>query len=205
MKLAIETRSIPEELRSRMGVDIEIRAASFDVKDNTISGYAIVFNQLSEDLGGFREIVKPEAVQQWMKSNPDIPMLREHDWSRMLARTASETLKLNADERGLSYAFDIPNTTDGNDVREQIKRGDLKGASFGFRVMPDGDQWATGSDGSVLRTLLNIDVREISLTPFPAYRQTTAAVRDRIQVIQRSPQTWQLENMRMQMELSTWL
>jgi phage head maturation protease len=58
---------------------------------------------------------------------------------------------------------------------------DLKGASFGFTTVTD--TWR--SDGGLLvRELVDIDIREVSLTAFPSYPQTD------VTVAQRSLQAW---------------
>ena len=53
---------------------------------------------------------------------------------------------------------------------ESIKRGDVDGVSFGFYIRDNGDKWEYLKEEDVYeRTLLDIDLIEISPTPFPAY------------------------------------
>ena len=58
----------------------------------------------------------------------------QHDPNKLLGRTASGTLKLKEDERGLQFRCAMPDTQLGHDTHEMIKRGDLNACSFGFML-----------------------------------------------------------------------
>jgi len=58
-----------------------------------------------------------------------------------------------------------------------IERGDLDACSFGFSVPQGGDKWVTTSDGSIVRTLNDVDLAEISITSFAAYPATSVSLR----------------------------
>jgi HK97 family phage prohead protease len=82
-------------------------------KRRYISGYAIVFNELSVDLGGFREIILPEAVERQMINESDILMLVNHNRDNgLLARSKFGTgsLRIEVDEKGVYFEFELPNT-----------------------------------------------------------------------------------------------
>jgi hypothetical protein len=40
---------------------------------------------------------------------------------------------VSADDHGLHYEIDLPDTTLGTDVAELLRRGDISGSSLGFR------------------------------------------------------------------------
>ena len=78
----------------------------------------------------------------------------------------------------------MPNTTDGNDIRELVSRGDISGMSFGFSTVKD--SWSASGDE---RTLLEVRLHEVSVvTSVPAYPQTTASVRN-LKVIAKRTET----------------
>ena len=118
-------------------VNAELRAAS---DGKTISGYAARYNALSgpipagEDGGAFRERIAPGAFKRAVQSGQDVTMLVQHDNNKLLGRTASGTLKLKEDERGLQFRCELPDTQLGNDTHTMIKRGDLNACSFGFAL-----------------------------------------------------------------------
>ena len=164
-----------KELRSFTG-SVEVRETPDGQK--TITGYAAVFNSLSEDLGGFRERIAPGAFAKSLGETP-VVALWSHRTDMVLGNTKSGTLTLEEDERGLLFKLAPSNTTWGKDATESVARGDVSGASFGFRVEkeswtgPDGEQGASGN----IRTLEQIDLFEISPVAFPAYPDTAIAVR----------------------------
>src|SRR5579884_3981804 len=114
---------------------VELRAAAADgdqAKGRTISGYAALFNSLSEDLGGFREIIAPGAFDGCM--DDDVRCLFNHDPNMVLGRTASKTLRIEQDDTGLKFECDLPDTDDARDLVELMKRGDVDQCSFAFTV-----------------------------------------------------------------------
>jgi len=141
----------------------------------SISGYAIVWNSPSHDLGGFTEIVAPGAVTESLANNPDVLCLRDHDISILLGRTTSGTLQLVEDAAGLRFSCKLPNTSQAADLAESIDRGDISGCSFGFRT--EMDQWSQDSEKKPVRTLQKVTLFEISIVSLPAYDATTVAMR----------------------------
>ena len=77
----------------------------------TLRGYAIAFNSISEDLGGFREIILPDAVDRTLRERLDVRALVDHDPSQVLGRTTAGTLRLEKDAKGLIAEIDPPDTT----------------------------------------------------------------------------------------------
>jgi HK97 family phage prohead protease len=59
-----------------------------------------------------------------------------------------------------------------------MRRGDVTGGSFAFRLMPAGESWNFQSDPPV-REVLDMRVSEISIVTFPAYTDTDVAVAQR--------------------------
>lgn len=139
-------------------------------------GDAIVYNKLSKNLGGFVERAMPGCADKSIKEQ-DVRALYNHDSSALLGRAGSGTLRLESDERALTYAVDLPDTTLGRDVATLLERGDLAGSSFGFRVLHNGDKWEQTEQGFPLRSLHEISLVEISLVPNPAYPDSTSALR----------------------------
>lgn len=158
-----ETRSITSELR----------VATSDDGKRTISGL-IPYNSQSVDLGGFVEIIAPDAFATALDGG-DVLALRDHDSSLLLGRTKSGTLQLFDSPEGLRYSISLPNTTVGHDLAESISRGDLDATSFGFRCLED--NWAATQDGAVVRTLLSVDLIEVSPCSFPAYPDSVVDLR----------------------------
>lgn len=157
----------PNGLERRAAV--EVRA----VAGRRLEGYAAVFN-VPAPIAGFTETIRPGAFRASLAERGDILALVDHDASKLLARTASGTLRLSEDARGLAFALDVPDTTLGHDVLTLAERGDLGGASFGFRVL---DEAWPARDRRELRAL---DLVEISVIhTHPAYAQTSVTARAR--------------------------
>lgn len=140
-----------------------------------IEGYAIVFNSLSNDLGGFREIIEPTAIDDELIKNSDILCLMNHDIKRgVLARSyhGRGSLKLDIDEHGLHYSFEAPKTALGDEVLEGIRRGDISKCSFAF--VCGEDVWDKDEKtGEYIRHVKKIkNLYDVSLVYHPAYDQT---------------------------------
>lgn len=163
----------PNEIRS--GLIREVRVAKADDGSHTVSGYAIVYNSPSVDLGGFVEYVAPGALSRTLTENPDVLCLRDHKPELLLGRTTVGTLTLEDDHIGLRFTCSLPSTTAANDLAESLQRGDIDACSFMMTVVKD--TWSQDSQGNITRTLLDIDLDEVSVVSFPAYPDTSAALR----------------------------
>lgn len=150
---------------------VEIRAAGDKI---TAVGYAAVFHRLSQNLGGFVEQVAPGAFAKTI-TEQDVRALFNHDQNRVLGRMGAGTLRLAEDGTGLAYEIDLPDTTDGRDLAALLERGDIIGSSFGFRAIED--DWSETEDGFPLRTLRQVSARDVGPVTFPAYTDSTAAIR----------------------------
>lgn len=152
----------------------ELRAEDVDGRPQ-IRGYAAVFNSLSEDLGGFREVIRPGAFARGL-AKADVRALINHDRNLVLGRNTAGTLRMLEDSRGLRVEVDPPDTSYARDLMESMKRGDISGMSFRFYVDEDGDEWRSEPDG-VIRELRSVSIDDVSVVTYPAYPDTTVAVR----------------------------
>lgn len=99
-----------------------------DQETRKIQGTAVVFNQRSEDLGGFIEEVEPSAFDGVDTS--DVVLLYNHNTGDVLARTSANTLLLNIDGSGVHFEAEIPKTTLGNDTMTNLENRNVQGMSF---------------------------------------------------------------------------
>ena len=179
-----------DEIVSRANPKMEYRAAAEirlveqgDDAAPKIVGYAAVFDSLSRDLGGFREKIMPGAFTRSIKRGDDVAALFGHNPELVLGRLSNGTLRMEEDDHGLRVEIDPPDTTTGRDVVEYIRRGDIDAMSFGFVV--DNESWSNDDDGDV-RTLHAVSIYDVSAVTFPAYPDTTLAVRSRERFIEKA-------------------
>lgn len=149
---------------------VETRA---DDGKRTLSGYAAVFNSDTTIGDYFIERIDPAAFNNAV--NGDVRALVDHDTGRVIGRTKSGTLRLAVDERGLKVEIDVPDTADGRDLWTLVERGDISGMSFGFRVTKQ--EWDETGDLPI-RTILEVELYEVSAVAFPAYDDTSLGLRD---------------------------
>lgn len=161
-----------------MARNFERRVAAIQPEGSKLVGYAAVFGPLSEDLGGFRERVAPNAFDRSLADDTDIRALVDHDTAKVIGRRSSGTLQLATDERGLRVEIDLPETTYANDLRALLQRGDVSQMSFAFLVEPNGEKWEGRDESGVrIRTLTDVQLIEVSVVTIPAYPDTVAALR----------------------------
>jgi HK97 family phage prohead protease len=154
-------------LRRHIAAEPTERAAN----ERGLSGYSIVFNAKSVDLGGFREVIMPEAVTRTISQGTDLLALWNHKSDLPIGRISAGTLRVQADRRGL-WADITPPTSAVREM-EAVQRGDVKGQSFAFRAIED--DWVMDGD-MPLRFVLDMSMSEISIVIFPAYKATTIGV-----------------------------
>lgn len=167
-----------------LGIERRTTMAEVELRESdrgpVITGYAALFNVLSEDLGNFRETIKPGAFKDAIMG--DVRALWQHDPSYVLGRTTNGTLLLNEDYRGLRVEITPPDTTWARDAVTSIKRGDVSQMSFGFTMRRNNqdDSWEASKEGQ-RRTIVRVDrLLDVSPVTFPAYPQTSIDVRTTI-------------------------
>ncbi len=154
--------------------DIETRLAiSAGTKGKLLSGYAARFDSPTTIAGEFIETIAPGAFAKSLASM-DVLALFNHDYGRVLGRKSAGTLKIGEDASGLWVEINPPDSPDGWSARELIGRRDVVGMSFGFRTRKD--EWDDTGD-LPKRTLREVDLYEVTITPIPAYADTTIALR----------------------------
>ncbi|TIS53033.1 MAG: HK97 family phage prohead protease [Mesorhizobium sp.] len=141
-----------------------------------ISGYAVVFNRETTVGDVFREKIAPGAFDKSLRERPDILALWNHNYDRPLGRTSSGSLDLRSDRIGLWFGLNPDETTpDGLTAIGTVRRQDVRGCSFGFTVTRE--TWDEGDDTQLpLRTVEEAVLWEVTLTPLPAYPETSASL-----------------------------
>lgn len=149
----------------------EVRASQGD--EFAITGYACLYNNESKDLGGFREIVAPGAFDTSLKSGRDVQFCFNHSQDAVLARTSNGTLTLSSDDKGLKFRAALnPKIQSHRDIWEACRSGLYNECSYAFKVKPDGEKW-----NARIRTLVDVDLFDVSLVGQPAYSGTSASAR----------------------------
>jgi len=180
-QIASEQRGDDEVERRvyRGTVELEQRDGADEAKGQKIRGYAAVFNQetmIGSPQWGFREIIAPGAFTDAIKQD-DVRALFNHDANYVLGRNKSGTLRLVEDDNGLVYDIDPPDTQVARDLISLLSRGDVDASSFAFRVIEDKWQYTDQeSDERPLRTVLKVELFDVSPVTYPAYPQTTSGV-----------------------------
>lgn len=151
---------------------IEVRTAADGTR--SIAGIAAPFNKPSVDMG-FREFIAPGAFKRTLVENPDVLCLRDHNPTLLLGRTKSGTLTLAESKEGLRFNVKLPDTTQAADLVESLSRGDIDACSFAMICRKD--DWNVDSEGNLTRTLLDVDLLKVSVVSFPAFPDSTAALR----------------------------
>lgn len=139
----------------------------------TVAGYAAVFGEVADIGGWFHEVLARGAFTSTLRT-ADVRAYFDHDTGRVLGRMSAGTLRLKEDDKGLHVEIDLPDTSDGRDVKTLIERGDVSGMSFGFMVMKQ--EWDETVDPPK-RTILEVELREVSIVSEPAYDGTSIAMR----------------------------
>ena len=176
-----EKRNKEVERRSYVpsGENLEVR---MDEEERTVEGYAAVFGQPTM-IGSVEEVVAREAFDDRLMD--DVVALFNHDMNMPLARShnGEGTLEMKVDDHGLYYKFKLGNQSYAQDLAESIKRGDVRGSSFGFVVRED--DYEKKDDGTYRRTIKKLArIADVSPVVSPAYPQTSVKMRDAIAALE---------------------
>lgn len=122
------------------------------------------------DLGYCWEQVDPGAFDRTLREHPDILALLNHSSLYPLARTTALTeagkLTITIDATGPVAEFRPTDTQYGRDLIANVDAGVVRAMSFGFDIKAE--KFEKRDDGSVLYTLLDVDLWECSPVTFPA-------------------------------------
>ena len=166
--MGIERRTIAKDCEVRMiGDDEEGVGEGVSKAGSQISGVAAVFGSIY-DMGWFTEEIAPGALDGADMS--EVVALFNHDTNIPLARNSAGTLTLKIDAQNFAYSFSPPNSPNGENILEAIRRGDVKQSSWGFTI--DSDKWET-RNGKDHRTITKVaKVWDVSPVTFPANAET---------------------------------
>ncbi len=132
-KPPFETRLLP------YSEELELRVAD-GANGPVLSGYAAVFNKWSEDLGGFREMIKPGAFKKTI-AEADIRACINHDPNLILGRNKAGTLTLSENNLGLKYEVPLSEQSYARDLVINVGKGNISGEllclSVHFRSVGD--------------------------------------------------------------------
>jgi len=149
-----------------------------------ITGYAATFYRHGdprteyEVSPGVFERIDKRAFDATLKKQPVVSLFN-HDSNVVLGRNsvAAGTLTLTVDGVGLKYIVDLPDSPNGKNVAEAIRRRDVVGSSFMF--VPTRQRFEdTTRNGkpAVLRIIEELVLYECGPVCFAAYESTTAGV-----------------------------
>lgn len=156
----------------------ELRLSDIEQRDNqdgekVLTGYAVKWDSPTNIGGQFQEEFTRGAFSKALGGS-DIRALVDHDMSKVLGRNRSGTLRLQEDDIGLRVDISPPDTQVANDLLKLVERGDVSGMSFGFQAREQ--RWDHKTSPSK-RTVTDAELFEVSVVTFPAYPDTTIALR----------------------------
>lgn len=157
-------------------VEIEENGAK-KTDENQITGYAAMYNRDSQDFGGWIERIAPGAFSGVL--DDDTWAYLNHSVNHPLGRNKINLI-LKEDESGLRYTVNLPDTTDGNNVRTLTKAGIIYKSSFAFTVAEETFTKGDPTKGVPhIRTIIKMEkLYDVSpLSTDPAYPDTSVAAR----------------------------
>lgn len=152
--------------------------------EGKIEGHAAVFNKRTNIAGMFEEIIEPGAFDEC--NFDDVLLFVNHNQNKIpLARSrrnnGNSTMQIQIDQKGLLIQanLDIENNQESKSLYSAVKRKDIDGMSFAFRIK---DQEWEGLDTELpLRKIKKIaKVQEVSAVNMPAYSDTDISARDQV-------------------------
>ena len=115
--------------------------------------------------GVFNEVIQPGAFG----SIGDVTLNLQHNRQRIVARTGGGGLSLDDSKDRLTLRADLPPTTEGQDAREMLSRGILRGFSVEMRVKDD-----VIVNASRMREIRQAVLVGVGLVDRPAYGESDA-------------------------------
>lgn len=143
-------------------------------KKLVLRGYPILFNTETNIYdfwyGEVRETILPTALNG--TDLTDVYLITGHNIEpdKVLGRN-NVNMRMEVDDTGLFFECQLPNTQLARDIYNLIEEGIIDGMSFGFTCSDEVDE------STMTRTITHIDeLFEVSITPFPAYKEASVIV-----------------------------
>lgn len=167
-------------------------SAPGEAQSRKICGYAIMFNVPSVILDKDehyeeREVIKQCAVTKALLDSSDIIMTMYHNREIVLARSnkGKGTLSYRIDNKGVFFEFDAPNSPNGDEALELVRRGDITGCSFIFGSYYYNDEYVRREEKKVngvtqvtCYVLKMTGIYDFTITTKPAYPDTSVEARE---------------------------
>lgn len=170
-----------DEKREIRNTAFQVQVTGEDEEKRTVEGYALLFGVASDGLS-FEEVIERGALNEVIGKS-DVFALMNHSQNRgILARSkkGQGSLLLEVDEKGLKYRFEAPKTALGDELLENIRRGEVCESSFCFDV--EKDTWEKKKDGTWKRTVHKIgNLYDVSPVYNAAYSKTSVYMRGKEQ------------------------
>jgi len=169
------------------------RAVPFEVTKFTdiatgyrFEGYSMMWDKptrINSWEGEFDEQIKRSAPRKSIRERTPV-MQFDHGRHPMFGSIPiGNFVEIREDEAGLFTVGELHRDPMWGPLHEALRSGSIKGMSFRFDVIKE--RWGTGPDGIATRDLVEIRISEMGPVVFPAYSETTAAIRDRAEVYLR--------------------
>lgn len=175
-----EHRALPADAA---GLEIRTLGDGDGPTVDRFGGYAAVWNTRAA-IGnpktfGFYEQCNPSMVTKTLQEG-DQRFFIDHNPYYIVARKSAGTLTLAADGHGLSVDAAMDDELSYvRDLKANVRNKNITGMSFGFKVVKDDWQKERSDDGAdvEVRTLLEVQLVEVSAVTFPAYSTTQAELK----------------------------
>lgn len=136
----------------------------------TLTGYAIRWNSLSDDRGGYKVRLLPGSAKFF---TPTMALFH-HNFASVIGNTANGTLRITPDDVGVKVEIDLPDTTCGRDVEELVENGYVGGMSF---AMVDAPKFTMKEEGGQkIMEVSEFTADEVTVTGVPSFADTSVAV-----------------------------
>lgn len=171
-----------EEKKEIRNTAFQVQVTGEDEEKRTVEGYALLFGVSSDGLS-FEEVIERGALDGVVDKSDVFALMNHNDSRGILARSnkGKGSLSLIIDEKGLKYRFEAPKTALGDELLENIRRGEICESSFCFDV--EKDTWEKKSNGKWKRTVSKIGkLYDVSPAYNAAYSATSVYMRGKEQV-----------------------
>lgn len=143
-------------------------------KKLVLRGYPILFNTEADIYdfwsGEIREKILPTALEGTDLTNVYLLTGHNIEPDKVLGRN-NVNMRMEVDDTGLFFECELPNTQHARDIYNLIESGIIDGMSFGFTCSDE------VNESTKTRTITHIDeLFEITITPFPAYKEASVIV-----------------------------